>query len=212
MNTSIKGVFFDLDGVIIDSNPLWEHILELTIDKYSLDTEVLMHTDGYNLSTEDAIKIILEHTNRYTDSLFLEIIEFIEARYFQNFKIKTALFKGITDVLGLLKNKSIYLALVSNSSKRQVDSILQYYDLADYFCDIITSNDVRKGKPDKEPYIKALQNSGLNKNQILVVEDSITGINSAQNADLDYIVVNNKKVGSENIIAHNSLLEYFESL
>lgn len=201
-----------MDGVVIDSSPLWDYIIKTVVDKYSLNTELLKGNDGYNLSTEEAIKMILKYSNRYTLSLYSEIIEYVEHLYILNFQTKTSLIAGIIDVLEWLTDKNIKLVLVSNSSQTQVAAIVKHYQLDTYFQDIITSNDVKNGKPDKEPYIKALEKSGLQKNEALVIEDSLTGIDSAKNAGLDYIVVNNNRINGEDVIKNNMLLEYIKSL
>lgn len=210
MKAVLKGIFFDLDGVIIDSAPLWDYIIDTIIDKYTLNTDVLKETDGYNLSTEEAIRTILKYSNRYTLSLYLEILACIDRLYTTNFKKKTSLIDSIPDVLDWLKEQGKTLVLVSNSSRVQVDLIVSHYQLNNYFDCIITSDDVTKGKPDKEPYIKALQLSELKKSEIWVVEDSLTGINSAKNAGLNYIAVNNDNIPNENTIRHSMLLEYIK--
>lgn len=193
MTNNIKGVFFDLDGVIINSSSLWDYIITAIVDKYALDTELLKENDGYNLSTEDAIRLILEKSNRFSPSLYSEITEHIEYLYALSFKEKTSLMDEITDVLEWLMNNNIKLALVSNSSNTQVATILEYYELNKYFSqNIVTSTEVIQGKPHQEPYLKALEKSGLQKGEVLVVEDSLTGIASAKNAELEYILVDNK--------------------
>lgn len=206
MKAEIKGVFFDLDGVVIDSSPLWSYIIETIVDRYDLNTDLLRENDGYNLSTEDAIKMILEYSNRFSSTFYSEIIEYVEHLYTLHFKAKTALIKDIIDVFEWLTNRNIKLALVSNSSQRQVDTILKYYKLDKYFKDIITSDDVKYGKPHKEPYIKALQQSGFCQNEVLIIEDSFTGVASAQNAGLNYIMINDNIIDNKNI----TLLEYIK--
>ena len=52
-----KGVFFDMDGVVIDSSALWDHITETVKSEYDLDMSVLEESDGFNLSTEEAIRL-----------------------------------------------------------------------------------------------------------------------------------------------------------
>lgn len=210
MTANIKGVFFDLDGVIINSAPLWDYIITTIVDKYALNTELLNENDGYNLSTEDAIKLILEKSNRFNLRLYSEITEHIEHLYALSFKEKTSLMNEIVDVLEWLRDKNIKLALVSNSSKKQVETILKYYKLNKYFqINMITSSDVKLGKPDKEPYLRALEKSGLLKNEVIVIEDSLTGVTSAKNAGLNYIMVDTK-MNNTPIVNQMTLLEYLK--
>lgn len=212
MKETIKGVFFDLDGVIIDSDPLWNYIVETIINKFDLDTNILKETDGYNLSTEEAIKTILEHSNRYTLFLYSEILAYIDQLYAGNFKEKTSLMEGMLTVLDWLKGENKTLILVSNSSRIQVDLIVNHYRLGSYFNNLITSNEVKRGKPDKEAYIKALELSGFKKTEVLVVEDSLTGINSAKNAGLNYVVTNKDSIPNEKTIKHAMFLAYMQRI
>lgn len=184
-----KGVFFDLDGVIINSSLLWDHIIRTIVEKYDLRTELLNDSDGHNLSTEEAIRTILERSSRFSEPLYDEILKYIDVIYAENFINMTSLYKGCIDTLNWLSENKTTLILVSNSSAKQVDIILNYYNLGKYFKYKITSTDVKKGKPDKEPYIKALALSGLQKGEVVVIEDSMTGVNSAIDAQLDYIII-----------------------
>lgn len=201
-----------MDGVIIDSDLLWSDIIASIVDRFSLDTNILKETDGYNLSTEEAIKTILKHTDRYTLSLYSEILAYIDQSYATHFKEKTSLIEGIPVLLDWLKEKKKTLVLVSNSSRTQVDLIVGHYQLGHYFNHIITSDEVMRGKPDKEPYIKALQLSGLQKKEVLVVEDSLTGIASAKNGGLNYVMVNKHNIPGERPIPHSMLLEYIQRI
>lgn len=207
MRGEIKALFFDMDGVIIDSNPLWNHILDSTIGKYALDTECLeQNDDGFNLSTEEAIAAILRSSGRYTEALYAEILEYMDNLYARNFESKTCLLDGIPEVLRWAKDSRVRLTLVSNSSRVQVGRILNHYNLSRYFDTIITSDDVNAGKPDKEPYVKALRVAGVLPNEALVVEDSATGITAARNADIECIVVGG------DALPHEALLNYLNNL
>lgn len=213
MKREHKGIFFDLDGVIINSDPLWDYIITTIISKYSLNTEFLKQNDGYNFSTEDAIKMILKHSNRYTLTLYTEIIECVDSLYADNYESKTSLITGVIDVLEWLHLNGFILALVSNSSKAQVERIVKHYNLNRYFQDkIIASDDVKLGKPDKEPYIKAINKTGLQKEDVLVIEDSLTGITSAKNAGLSYVRVNNGMLYFNTDTDKNTLLEHIQKL
>lgn len=211
MSKALKGIFFDMDGVIIDSDPLWNYIIATVMTKYHLNADVLDETDGYNLSTEMAIKMILEHSNRYTPELFSEILTTIDRLYAENHKSMTSLIEPMAEVLQQLKEKNKRLILVSNSSRRQVDRILEHYQLAHYFDSCVTSDDVANGKPDKAPYLEALRRSGLKKEEVIVVEDSLTGITAAKNAGLNYIVVSKSRIPNEHPIPHSMLLTHLNA-
>ena len=78
---TVKGIFFDMDGVVVDSDPLWNTIIRTVREEYALDMSCLERSDGYNLSTGEAIRLVLEDMGRYSDGLLEEILHRIDILY-----------------------------------------------------------------------------------------------------------------------------------
>ena len=185
-----KGIFFDMDGVVIDSAPLWDRIISFLVSGYALDLSVLDRVDdGYNLSTKEAIRLVLEETGRFSKPLFDEIISCVDSVYAAGMPHLTALEPGMSETLGMLKAKGAVMALVSNSSRSQVEMILDYYHLRDCFHTVVTADDVTKGKPDGEPYRRAMELTGIHADEAVAVEDSPTGVYAAEDAGIECLVV-----------------------
>ena len=207
----LKGVLFDMDGVILDSEELWDHITEKIVRKYSLDMSVLMENDGFNLSADDAMRLVLDSMGCYTDELHYAILEYMDEVYFGCLGTMTSLEDGISDVLETLYSKGLSAVLVSNSTRKQVVKVLEHYGLEKYFTGIVAADDVKNSKPHAEPYLKALSLSGLRPEEVIVVEDSPTGIRSAENASLPYVMVSGKN-GGNNTVLRTELGSYLMSL
>ena len=186
----IKGVFFDMDGVVIDSSRLWNDIITELSGKYNLDLMVVESAAMKNLSTKDAMKMVLESMGMYSDALLGDILEDIDVMYEKGLSPLTSVIDGIPEILQLLGRESIARVLVSNSTRKQVLMVLRHYGLEDSFDYSVASDDVSKGKPDAEPYLKALQLTGLAPEEALVVEDSDTGVQAAEAASIECIKVN----------------------
>lgn len=185
----IKGVFFDMDGVVIDSSRLWNDIITELSVKYNLDLMVVESAAMKNLSTKEAMKLVLESMGMYSDALLGDILEDIDVMYEKGLRPLTSVIGGIPEILQLLGRKSIARVIVSNSTRKQVAMVLRYYGLGDSFDYSVASDDVSKGKPDAEPYLKALQLTGLAPEEALVVEDSDTGVSAAEAASIECIKV-----------------------
>lgn len=185
----IKGVFFDMDGVVIDSSRLWNDIITELSAKYNLDLMVVESAAMKNLSTKEAMKLVLESMGMYSDALLGDILEDIDVMYEKGLRPLTSVIGGIPEILQLLGRKSIARVIVSNSTRKQVAMVLRYYGLEDSFDYSVASDDVSKGKPDAEPYLKALQLTGLAPEEALVVEDSDTGVSAAGAASIECIKV-----------------------
>lgn len=201
----LKGVFFDMDGVLVDSGALWDHIVSTVKSEYSLDFSVLEKSDGFNLSTEEAIRLVLEDMGRYSDSLFREITERIDELYASCLGTLSSLEYGVPEILEFLRQAGVKMVLVSNSSGRQVEMMMSRYGMEAYFCGIVTSDDVSRGKPDGEPYLKALQLSGLDAGEVIVVEDSDTGVLSAVDASLAYLRVSDDGSPGDDAVGRDAL-------
>lgn len=191
MEKKIKAIFFDFDGVIVDSQQLWELMFDEVVKIYRLDTICLVENDGMNFTTNEAIQLMLENQQRFTNHLYEEIINWTEKFYVENFHPFVQLNGHVAEMLEHLKANQIQIVLVSNSSKRQIDYAFQQLKLHSYFDHTISADDVSKGKPNAEPYLKALSLSEKQKEEVLVIEDSLTGINAAKDAGLNYKIYNN---------------------
>ncbi|WP_413531766.1 HAD family hydrolase [Empedobacter brevis] len=191
MEKKIKTIFFDFDGVIVDSQKLWNLMFDEVVKIYQLNTECLIENDGMNFTTNEAIQLMLENQQRFTKHLYEEIIDWTEKFYVENFHRFVRLNNHVIEILEHLKINQIQIILVSNSSRKQIDYAFQQLKLPTYFDYTISADDVLKGKPNAEPYSKALLLSEKQKDEILVIEDSLTGINAAKEAGLNYKIYKN---------------------
>ncbi|MBF0597421.1 HAD family hydrolase [Faecalibacter rhinopitheci] len=186
MEQKIKAIFFDFDGVIVDSLQLWNLMFEEVGKTYKLNATCLLENDGLNFTTNEAIQLMLENQQRFTTDLYEEIIDWTELFYVEHFHHYIKLNDYVIEMLGNLKSNHIQILLVSNSSRKQINHAFKVLKLHPYFDHTITADDVLKGKPDAEPYLKALLLSQKQKEEIIVIEDSLTGIDAAKNAGLTY--------------------------
>ncbi len=189
MASTVRGVFFDMDGVVIDSKSLWSNILDTVAASFSLDLSLLRKYDGLNLSTKEAMRRVLEDSGYRSSDMLGSLISEIDRLYASLMSEYTFMELGIREVLDMLSGKGVFMVLVSNSSRSQVDMVIGHYGLGDIFKAEVTADDVLCGKPDGEPYLKALTLSGLAPDETVVVEDSMTGVVSAGNAGLDCIMI-----------------------
>lgn len=184
-----RGVFFDMDGTVADTISLWDHIIGTIKSEYDLDMAVLEKSDGFNLSNEDAIRVVLEDAGRFSESLHSEILCRIDTLYEAFLASFAGLEDGICRTLERLEEAGVKMVLVSNSSRRQVDMCLSHLGIADFFCGTVTSDDVTEAKPSAEPYLRALEISGLDREEVVAVEDSETGARAASAASMPCILI-----------------------
>jgi len=179
----IKAIFFDMDGVIIDS------------ELYYLDQKIKAFKEINMTLTDDQKKVFLGRPFKIVlkemfpngevdiEHLFDRHIELM----FQNLHEM----KPIQSVINFIKkNKDNYLfGLVTSNLPETVNEILKNLEIDNHFSFTITEDDVTTVKPDPEPYLKALEKSGVKAEEAIVVEDSPSGIASAKAAGLKCIAL-----------------------
>ena len=178
-----------MDGVVVDSAPLWSRIIASIKGKYGLDMTVLENNGGYELTTREAISTVLDCMGISSARLLDTIAGDIDVLYGSLLGDLAVLEPDMHRILGMLREREIPAVLVTNSSRRQACMVMDRFSLSGYFLGMLTSDDAVRGKPHPEPYSRALELAGLSGKDALAVEDSSTGAASALVAGLDCVVV-----------------------
>lgn len=108
-----------------------------------------------------------------------EIVQQKEANYRLNNQF--SIYQNIPELLQLLSDKGIRTGLVTGASRARIESTMPE-DIRPFFQYIVTSDDVEKGKPNPEPYLKAMKELDVRPTECIVVENAILGIESARAA------------------------------
>ena len=93
------------------------------------------------------------------------------------------------EILSVLREKGIRIALVTSSYQTTVDTVLGNHGLLDYFEFFVTREQVQQAKPNAEPYLLALSRLGLTAKEVVAIEDTLTGTTAAQLAGIQCIAV-----------------------
>lgn len=185
---TIKGVLFDMDGVICHTNPYHSQAFEVFFQKrgiYPSQSEFEEHMYG--------------KFNSYIFSHFMKRkIEGEELLLFE--EEKEALFRsiyvevvdpipGFTDFLSHLKSSGIKTAVATSAPRANMDLILSKLDIEHLFESRLGSEDVVEHKPNPEVYLKSMQNLKLSPQECIVFEDSYSGISAGINAQCKVVGV-----------------------
>lgn len=172
---------FDMDGVIVDTNPYHKISLREFAAKY-----------GYSLSEEELIKKIYGRTNKeWIPNLFGRTLSADEvSRYgeekekmFRDLYEKDIVeVKGLTAFLEEAKRLNIKMAIGTSAPRSNVDFVLKYTRIGKYFSAILDESHVTRGKPNPEIYINCAAALKLPPSQCIVFEDSLSGVAAARAA------------------------------
>ena len=178
MNTAIA---FDMDGVIIDSQPL----------HYEIDMEVL-RTCGYTPTLETVTPYTgVSNPDRWPEyKKTLALAQTVDRLIELQTEIMIDIFNrahlapigGIVELLEFLQAKNIPCAVASSSSHELINLVLEKCQIGQYFTHLVSGEDVKNGKPAPDIYLKAAKVFGLPPEKCIAIEDSPMGILAAKNA------------------------------
>jgi beta-phosphoglucomutase len=210
----LKAIIFDVDGVLVDSMRYQADAWVKTFKEVgiSITREDIYELEGSN--NQRLIKSIFEKAGKEPEPWHLEQLPEKKREALEFDQIKPV--EGILDCLEVLK-RHFKLALVSGSHTDTVNNIVDKY-FSNYFDVIITRSDLERGKPDPDPYLKALEKLDLTKNECMVIENAPMGITAAKRAGLYCVAVASmlepEKIKHADLVLkdHAELLEYLKSL
>lgn len=210
---SIKGnplaLIFDMDGVIVDSNPFHKKALLQFCEKY-----------GFHLTEEQMKTSIFGRTNKeWLTKLFGNISP---ERMKQLEEEKEALFrkiysphirpvKGLIEFLELLRANRIPMAVATSAPESNVQFTLEQTGTAGYFSTVITGDSVVESKPHPEIYLKAAGAIGYSPEDCVVIEDSLSGIKAARRAGCKVVGITTTHSRDE-LLDVDLIIENFEKL
>lgn len=173
---------FDMDGVIMDSNPFHKIALRQFCKKH-----------GYTLSDDELINKIYGRTNKeWIANLFGKELSPTELRNFgeekesmfrEIYKNDIVALTGLEKFLKQLKAENIPIAIGTSAPRSNVDFVLEKTGLGEYFSVILDESHVSKGKPNPEIYLKVAEALHIAPAHCVVFEDSFSGIEAAQKAN-----------------------------
>ena len=187
-----KAVFFDQDGVLFDSMPFHAKAWEKAMAENGLPftAEQTYRNEGRTGASVVTEAYRLVHGIDAPQEV-IEAVYAAKSAYFNRLtggKLPN-LIPGIREVLDYLHDKGVQCWVVTGSGQRSLLDNLQI-TFPGIFTGIITAFDVKNGKPDPEPYLKAWERSGFNKSECYVVENAPLGVRAGKAAGLFTIAVN----------------------
>lgn len=179
----LKGVIFDMDGLMFDTERLSSKMWYKILKKYNLpiNEEFIIAIRGLNF--ESSRKLFYKYYETKLDFKNLKdeknqmVFDYIISH---GIPVK----EGLYELLDFLKKNKIKIALATSSSRTVASKYLELAGIDSYFNAKVFGNEVSKGKPDPEIFLKALAKLHLKCEEAIVLEDSENGINAALSANI----------------------------
>ncbi len=179
----IKAVIFDMDGVIVDSEPIMDIVLIQFFDEMNTEFDKNIAKDFRGGSSEafwgelKRIYSLPESVNYYVNERLKRTIE-----YYKNNGVK--LIDNVIDLIEEFKSINLKIALATSAAHERMQVTLDILNLEKYFDILVSSRFIKNAKPDPEIFLYACNSLNILPDSCVVIEDSGNGIAAAKKAGM----------------------------
>ena len=196
-----KAVIFDMDGVIFDTEKVYLDIWIEVFEKYGYKMTKELYVNVMGTGRKNVIKTFLEN---FGDDLPIE--KMYEEKDNQLFYIienqGIPLKEGVKELFSMLKEKNYKIALATSAKRERVEKQIKDKWLKESFDAIVCGDDVEKGKPSPDIFLKAAKEIDVEPENCFVVEDSPAGIKAVFSGGMKGIHVEDLKEADEDILKY----------
>jgi len=208
----IKAVIFDMDGVLIDSEPVY----------FQAEKELFRSLD---------LKITSEIHDSFVGMSMVSIWEIIKKSYYLKPSIeelaekhKQIMIKGFAELsdpqpingiipfLDFLKSSNIQITLASSSCRELVDLVIERTGIKKYFDLTVSGDEILRGKPEPDIFLKVLEERHIQDDEALIIEDSANGIKAAHKAGIFAVGFQNPNSGNQDLGEANLIINQISEL
>ncbi|OIP96971.1 hypothetical protein AUK40_04230 [Candidatus Wirthbacteria bacterium CG2_30_54_11] len=183
----IRAFIFDLDGTLVNTEPLFSKAFDLIGDRYQRKyTEEIKRSVMAHKAIIALTKILEAWDLDLDPAVFMEEFESV---YLPLVRTELTLMPGFHELISTLDDLGIRRSLSTSSQRRWVDTIFDRFGLHQHFDHVVTADDVLHGKPHPEAFSLVIDRYGFQPSECAAIEDSPHGIASAKAAGAVTIAV-----------------------
>jgi HAD superfamily hydrolase (TIGR01509 family) len=186
----IRAVIFDMDGLMIDSEPLQKEAWQATLRRYGheMDEALFAQLSGLRIS-EDAVRL----RDRFNLPVTAEVLLRQRTESFlAGLPGRLRAMPGLSELIADLRARGLKRALATSGERRYVAMVMSELNLDGAFDATVVAEDVTRGKPAPDVYLLAAERLGLPPAQCLVLEDAPNGVAAAKAARMKCVAVPNQ--------------------
>ena len=184
----IEAVVFDLDGVIVDSEQVWDGVREALVRERGGRWSERAQADMMGMSSPEWSRYLHEELGLADEPEALN--EEVVRRMLERYRRELPLLPGAVDAVRRL-GRELRLAVASSSNRPLIEAVLEGAGIAGEFEVTVSSEEVARGKPAPQVYLEAVRRLGVEPAAAAAVEDSANGLRSAHAAGLRVVAYPN---------------------
>ncbi len=180
----LKAVLFDMDGVIVDTEPLHCKAYFKMFEAVHIQVSDELYESFTGQAT---LPICTQLCEIFNLSETPENLVQLKRRFFKDLFFNDpslTLIEGVLDLIKDYHQNGLTLVLASSASMTTINNVFTRFNLDQYFIAKLSGADLKASKPHPEIFINAAKASGFSKQECMVIEDSTNGIKAAKNAEI----------------------------
>ncbi len=184
----MKAAVFDMDGLLIDSEPLWRQAEKSTFREVGIELTDQMCHQTLGLRADEVVAHWygkFPWTGATLEEVEIRLVSSVQ----RLISAHGQPLKGVCTILSVLSEAGFKLGLASSSPHVLIETVVGKLDVRDYFAVMCSAVDEDRGKPDPAVYLKAAEKLGVDPTNCIAFEDSVSGVRSAKSAGMSVIAV-----------------------
>jgi len=177
----LKGIIFDLDGVIVDSHAAhkqaWRQVLE-SMGRQVSAAQLEFVVEGHKRDE------ILRHFLGDLDAEEVQRLGKVKDEFYRRAAHGVKLIPGVVEFMSAAKAAGLGLAVATSAGRKRAEETLRDFGLIGNLGAVITGDEVQAGKPDPAVFERAAEGLGLAAEYLLVCEDAVAGVQAAKSAGM----------------------------
>lgn len=208
----LKAVIFDMDGVLVDTEPLNDRHKTVYLKRMGIDITPNFFESLRGVRIREFWERIISEYGLKDDIDFL--MEDSKMDYLQFLKsLKDFnLIPGINSLINRLESSGLKLAVASSAFKLRVETILEMFNIKNKFRVVISGDDVKKGKPHPEIYLLTAKKLQVGTGDCVVIEDSENGVVAAKSAGMKVVGFKGMSHNTQDLSRADLLISNFGEL
>lgn len=201
-----SAVIFDMDGVIVDSEPLHERSFLQAFDELGYAGRHGIHFPDYYGRSDQAVWLDFIAAHRPPQPL-AELMQLKQGRFLELLRAERPIFPAIPGLVTSLADRGP-IAIASGSGHTVIGAVLEISGLRPRFGAVVSADDVPRGKPAPDIFLRAAEGLGVAPSECVVIEDSVAGVKAGRAAGMKVIGITNSVSADKLHEAHAVVRDY----
>ncbi|KAA3661197.1 MAG: hexitol phosphatase HxpB [Calditrichaeota bacterium] len=196
----IKAIIFDVDGLLIDSEPLWREAEQSVFADVGVQLTDEMCALTMGLRSDEVVDYWYQR-NRWASPEPATVEQFLLEKVKSLVLEKGSALPGVDHILDFFQARNYAMGLASSSPVMLIEAVIEKLRIASYFSASASAENEVRGKPDPAVYLTAAKNLGIAPEHCLAFEDSGNGLRSARAAGMKTVAI------PENLVALDAVFK-----